>query len=121
MVFGGRPVTAAIYPGRIPMNIVMYLLGGLLLLVAAYCVVVFIALQRSKRPQHCRNCDEDTLEYIGFFTEPFDGQSQESFSPRAYYRCNQCQLTAKLERGEWYDVPSEEVQQAADSAAELDH
>ena len=54
----------------------------------------------------------------GFFTEPFDGQSQENFIPRAYYRCNQCQLTAKLERGEWYDVPGEEVQQAAGNAAD---
>ena len=100
------------------MNILVYVLGGLLFLAAAYCVFVFVALQRSKRPQHCRNCDDDTLEYIGFFTEPFNGQSQEDFIPRAYYRCKQCQLTVKLERGDWYDVPGEEVQQAADSAAE---
>ncbi len=100
------------------MKILMYILGGLLVFVAAYLVLVVAALQRSKRPQYCRNCDEDSLLCLGFFTEPFDGEGPGDFVPRAYYRCDQCQLTAKLERGEWHDVPMEEVERAvADSTA----
>lgn len=100
------------------MTILLYVLGGLFLLIVAYGILLFVVFQRSKRPQHCRNCNEDTLLYVGFFTEPFGEESEEDFIPRAYYRCEKCQLTAKLEQGEWYDVPAEEVQQAVDSISE---
>lgn len=100
------------------MMILMYVLGGLFLLVVAYGVLLFIVFQRSKLPQHCRNCNEKTLNYVGFFSEPCNGESEEDFIPRAYYRCEKCRLNAKLERGEWYDVPAEEVQQAIDSESD---
>ena len=73
-------MNSTVIPAESPMNILVYVLGGLLLLAAAYCFFAFVTLQRSKRPHHCRNCDDDTLEYIGFSAEPFNGQSQKKTS-----------------------------------------
>ena len=99
------------------MTIIVSILVGLLFGIFACLVWFVVVLNRPERPEYCRNCSDNTLEYIGFVATQADAETGDHFVPSLYYQCDQCKLTSVLERGEWSDVASSEVPELATNVA----
>jgi hypothetical protein len=88
----------------------LYVIGGL---IGFYVLIVLplVFLYSAMFPQDCRACNQRTLKCLKFVTKEPGLPKRADFIPRAYYECQECRATFKLEHGDWSPVKKNEVEQ----------